>query len=151
LHGFWLKLPLVRSLPPLIRGMVVFGLFQSLLSGAFVFFLHRSSPDPDPAFFGVLAGVGASVFLAFIVEMSAVVLWTSRYDTEDDLLNGESAALGVCGFLGVGFAVALANHSHAHNLNWVEAYGYAWSVVSLGMLGLLVAAYPLMIYERNRP
>jgi len=83
--------------------------------------------------------------------MSAIALWTTRYDAEDDILNGESTAIGISGVLGIGFAVALANHDRSHGLSWLESFGYAWSIVSLAMLALLVAAYPLMIYERNRP
>jgi hypothetical protein len=99
----------------------------------------------------VLAGVGATIFVAFIVEMAAIALWAEKYDAEHDVLNGESTALGISGVLGIGFAVALTNHSHSHDLGWLESFGYAWSIVSLAMLALLVAAYPLMIYERNRP
>jgi hypothetical protein len=131
--------------------MVVFGSLQTLLSASFVFYLHRHATAPRPAFFGVLAGVGATIFVSFVVAMSAAALWTARYDDEDDILNGESAALAISGVLGIGFAVALANHSPSHGLSWLETFGYAWSVVSLAMLALLVAAYPLMIYERHRP
>jgi hypothetical protein len=131
--------------------MTVFGLFQGLLAGSLVFYLHRDSANPDPEFFGVLAGVGATIFVSFIVEMSAIALWATRYDATDDLLNGESTALAISGVLGIGFAVALANHDPSQDLTWLESFGYGWSIVSLAMLALLVAAYPLMLYERNRP
>jgi cytochrome bd-type quinol oxidase subunit 2 len=148
---FWWKLPLLRRVPSLWRGVFVLLLSELLLSAALVVFLRAHADRPQREFLSDLAGVGATIFVAFVIEMSAIVLWSTRYNSEDDALSGESVGFGLAALLGVGFALALTNHDRAHALTLLEELGFAWSLVSLGMLGLLVAAYPYMLYERNRP
>jgi hypothetical protein len=150
MQEFWWRLPLLRRLRPLWRGVIVIALFDLLLSGALVFTLHRYVSRPQPEFLGNLAGVGSTIFVAFVIEMSAIVLWSTSHDDEDDALSGETVGFGFAALVGVGFALALANHKDSHALTSLEELGLAWSILSLGMLGLIVAAYPLMIYERHR-
>jgi hypothetical protein len=151
MQEFWWRLPLVRRLHPLARGLVVTGFIELILAAALVFSLHNSISHPQREFLGDLAGVGATIFVAFVIEMAAIMLWSTSYDAEDDALSGETAGFGFAALLGIGFALALSNHGESHALSWLEALGLSWSFVSLGILGAIVAAYPLLIYERHRP
>jgi hypothetical protein len=150
LERFW-RFPLANRVPPLWRGVLVILAFELLLSGAFAFALRAHVKHPQPEFLSDLAGIGATIFVAYVIEMSVIVLWATRYDAEDDAVSGETVGFGLAAFLGVGFALALTNHGHTHALTFIEELGLSWALVSLAMLGLLVAAYPLMLYERNRP
>jgi cytochrome bd-type quinol oxidase subunit 2 len=150
LHRIW-RLPLLKRVPPLWRGVLAILMLELLLSVALVFWLRAHVDHPRPEFLSDLAGVGATIFVAYVISMSTIVLWSTRYDAENDAISGEAVGFGLAALLGVGFALTLTNHDQAHALTSLEALGLSWALVSLAMLGLLVAAYPFMLYERHRP
>jgi membrane protein YdbS with pleckstrin-like domain len=151
MFGHLWQLPLMRRVPPLWRGVLATLALELLLASAFVFTLRGHVDHPRGEFLSDLAGIGATIFVAFVIEMSVIVLWSTRYDVEDDALSGETVGFGFAALLGIGFALALTNHDHAQALTFLEELGFSWSLVSLAMLAVLVAVYPLVLYERNRP
>lgn len=150
MEEFWWRLPLLKRLPPLWRGVVVVGLLQLLLALSFSFYLRHHVANPQSGFLDDLGSVGATLFVAFVVETAATALWLTKYTPEAEAISGEAVGFGFCAFLGIALSLALRNHGANHNLTWLEALALGWAIVSLFMLGLIVAAFPLIHYERRR-
>jgi hypothetical protein len=146
MQGFWWKLPLLRRLTQVQRGLL--GAIALVLACALALVpnVNRFVPHPEPRFLGSLAQVGATLLVAYAVEV-VWLLKTSRTRGGDrEIFVGGAAGLGTCGVFGIGFALALAEHRGA---SWTtaEEFGFAWSVASLGLLASLVGLLPVFMYD----
>jgi hypothetical protein len=141
---FWWRLPGLRELSPLRKGVIeaiaVIGLC-AVVSFPF-FWAYAAAPGET---FGDIAQIGATLLVAYAVETSWWLKTSRKRGARRENWVGFVVGIGLGGFLGIASAVALS--AHDGSLNWIEAFGLAWSAVSLLLLGLLVATLPLLIYE----
>lgn len=55
------------------------------------------------------------------------------------------SGVGLCSLLGIAIALILSDKPEP--LTWPEMIGFAWALVSIGMLGFFIALQPFAIYE----
>ncbi len=56
-----------------------------------------------------------------------------------------TTGVGLCALIGIGFALALADHHEP--LNWLEAFAFGWAVVAVALLGIWIAFQPWAMYH----
>jgi hypothetical protein len=126
---------------PLGKGFAL-ALISVLAASIGVALALSTAPPADPSLLQGIALVGASLVLAYIVE----VFWLlSRMSAGDDReWFGFLVGSGATGFLGVVIALVLAQHrSHGYD-NFLDDLGLAWSAVSLLILGGTLVLQPLL-------
>jgi high-affinity Fe2+/Pb2+ permease len=96
---------------------------------------------PSPELLRAMAGVGASFFLAYVIETTWMVSRAPPDDSRGDWL-GFVTGLAVAGLIGIAAALLSAEHRAAGHGNLLDDLGMWWSVFSLGFLGLMVALQP---------
>ena len=117
------------------------GLWLAVLLGvAFV-------PPPSEQLLSDVAGIGATLLIAYAVEVTWLVKVSEVASLTREEWIGFVTSFGVAGLIGIAVALGLAEHLAAGHRNWLDHVGFAWVVSSLGLLGLSVAAQPLMTYE----
>jgi hypothetical protein len=102
--------------------------------------------NPPESLFGDLAQVGATLLVAYAVEVSWILKISIRRGRNEAHWVGITTGLGVCGVIGVAFALVLSAHGVAA-LSFAEELIFGWTAASLGMLGFLVALLPFSVYE----
>lgn len=99
-----------------------------------------------------MAGVGASFFLAYVIEATWLAQRFSNTARSEDLL-GLMTGLAVSGLAGVAFALFLGDTASSGPLEGNQYFYFWWSLISLGGLGLLVALQPALthfwLHENN--
>jgi hypothetical protein len=141
----WWKLPILRGLSPLRRGFVeTFAVcaFGTLLAFPFLVLVGLRVPAET---FDASAQIGATLLVAYAVEISWWLKSSQLRGAKRENWVGFSAGIGTCGLTGVGVAVLLS--IGAPDLNWIETLGTTWSLLTIILLGGLVATLPLLIYE----
>jgi hypothetical protein len=101
-------------------------------------------PPATPGLLQFIALIGASLILAYVVE----ALWLTSRVSPDDANSREWLGFlvgsGATGFLGVVFALLLAQHRSFGYDNFLDDFGLAWSAVSLLILGGTLVLQPLL-------
>jgi hypothetical protein len=143
----------VRWIDPVTRGIA------GSATAIFVFALVASAAKPDlepsPELLRTMTGIGASFFLAYVIEAS----WLAerfKNDKRSEVFLGVITGLATCGLAGVFLALVLSERAPAENFGRTEDIYFWWSMVSLGALGLLVAFQPAITHtwlhdEDERP
>jgi len=144
MKGSWWKLPVLRGLSPMQRGLLEafaasLGISLLALAG-----LHQLFPDPAQAS-EAFAQIGATLLVAYAVQMSWVLQNSRKRGSDRENWVGVTAGIGICAVTGIGVAVALS--SHHEPLNWFESFGFAWVVASSAILGFWIAIQPWAMYE----
>jgi len=96
-----------------------------------------------------MAGIGASFFLAYVIEVTWMVPRANRDDYDHWL--GFVVGIAVAGLIGIGAALLVAEHRAAGHGNLIDALGFWWSATSLGFLGLMVALQPSIVHSWSTP
>jgi len=142
---FWWRLPLLRGLSPLRRGLVettAVCIFATLLMWPLLIFGDLSVPAET---FDAAAQIGATLLVAYAVETSWWLKTSRLRGGKRENWVGYASGIGTCGLTGVGTALALS--TGASDLTWVETLGTTWALLTISLLGGLVATLPLLIYE----
>jgi uncharacterized membrane protein YfcA len=144
MKGFWWKLPVLRRLSQISRGALeavatTFGCTLLAFVGLFQLF-----PEPDRTC-ALLAQIGATLLIAYAVQMSWVLQVSRRRDSDRENWVGLATGIGVCALIGILMALALADHHES--LNWLEAFAFGWVVVSNALLGIWIAFQPWAMYH----
>jgi hypothetical protein len=118
---------------------VSFGILGSVLGPSLAI-------DPSPEFLRATAGVGASLFLAYVIEATWLMKGLGFTD-ESEVRLGVYTGLALDGFLGVVSLLVLSEISVGDDpagqlLLW-------WAGGSLFALGFLVAGQPLIAFHRE--
>jgi hypothetical protein len=92
-----------------------------------------------------LAQVGATLLVAYAVQMSWVLENSRKRGADRENWVGFATGVGVCALFGIGIALALGGHSGS--LSLLEHLAFGWSVVSIGLLGAWIAMQPWAMYE----
>jgi hypothetical protein len=128
------------------RGLIAPVAGIALTSALFVPAVDRYASNPPGSLFGDLAQVGATLLVAFAVEVSWALKVSTRRGRDSANWAGFGAGLGACGVVGIACALALSAHG-TDALSVHEEFAFAWSAASLGMLGLFAGIFPLVAYE----
>jgi hypothetical protein len=135
----------LRKLSPTRRGVVE---AASTILGASVvagYGINRLFSDPA-AVSGSLAQIGATLLVAYAVQVGWVIQNSRKRGASRENWAGATTGVGCSGLTGIVIALCL---STKHSLNLLEELGFAWSVMSIGFLGLWIAVQPWAMYDMN--
>jgi hypothetical protein len=131
-----------RRLPPMWRGglQCLATIFVITIRIGVSFVIGRPSlGDAD-----TVAQLGAAFLIAYGVETSWVIRETDERSGSYQTWLGLMTGLALCGLGGIIVATVLASGT---GTSAAREIGFAWSCVSIFMLGLLVAITPVISYE----
>jgi hypothetical protein len=139
-------LPVVE---PLTKGIAnaLFAIAAASLGGSFFF---NAVPPVSPELLRSVATIGATLLLAYIVE-AVWLVQRGQKDEEFEEWLGFTIGSAIAGFLGVIFALLLAEHRAVGHANFIDKLGVAWVAVSLLILGGSLIAYPLLAHWLSEP
>lgn len=133
----------MRWFDPVLRGMAVAVGFVWLaaVGASWV----EPNLEPSPELCRTLAGIGASFFLAYVIEATWLA---TRFEANrrSEYFLGFITGLAALGFLGVAFALWLSDRPSGEPLKHTEDFYLWFSLLSLGALGLLVAFQPFITH-----
>lgn len=136
------RLPILDPIP---KGIVNALLSVALASlGTYFFFL--AIPPASPELLRTIGLIGASLVLAYVVEAVWLVGRVEQDEEFEEWLGFVNGA-GIAGFLGVVFALLLAEHRTVGHSNFIDEIGTAWVAVSLLILGFTLVVQPLLAYR----
>jgi hypothetical protein len=135
------RLPLLDPIP---KG-IVNALISVGLASLGLYFFFSAVPAASPELLRTLALIGTTLLLAYVVEAVWLVGRVERDDEFEEWLGFVTGA-GIAGFLGVIFALLLAEHRIAGHSNFLDELGTAWSAVSLLILGGVLVLQPLLAH-----
>lgn len=145
MQGFWWKLPVLRGLSPLRRGLVE-AFWVTLVGSLGVLPLtHIYASRPSEALLTSIAQVGATLLVAYGVEISWFLKESRKRGTDRENWVGIASGVGLSGVLGIGCALAIGGTGGDFTL--IQEFALAWSIISVSLLGLLAALGPLAVYE----
>jgi hypothetical protein len=139
-------------LTPVRKGFLyavgVMAAVTAILTFAFVLGFG-SGPYPSPELFRQLAQAGIGLLIAYSITIAAAERFLGDRSGLDHHLEwlGFVTGIGVCGLVGIGLSLGIAEHREAGHENLVDQLGLWWSVTSIGLLGLIVALQPMSSYE----
>jgi hypothetical protein len=145
MKGLAWKLPVLRDFSPMCRGILESGAVT--LSGALAFAYSSSGliSPPSEHFLENVAEIGATLLVADAVQIGWFLQNSRKRGADRENWVGIMAGLSACALIGITISLLLADHRGS--FTWFEQIGFGWVVVSLFLLGLLVAFQPLNTYE----
>ncbi|HEX5982984.1 MAG TPA: hypothetical protein VFY69_02140 [Solirubrobacterales bacterium] len=134
-------------MPPFARGVIA--AVGSMVGGstAVALLLIGSEADfvlSDEAL-AAMAQIGATLLIAYAVETSWFVKESRSRGRERENWLGFVTGVGACGALGTAIAIAFIGHDGS--LSFLQAFAGMWMLFSIGLLALLVAFLPYLLYE----
>lgn len=113
--------------------------------------LFYGNAEPSPDLLRTMAGIGVSLFLAYVIEATWLAAKVNlKTGDESELFLEVITGIAVCGLFAIGLMLMLSEHPEREPLLWVDVYFYWWSWIALGILGLLVAVQPALAHELDR-
>jgi hypothetical protein len=100
---------------------------------------------PDADLLRVTAGIGASLFLAYVIEITWMASQVLPPGAGEDFLGGLTG-FGLSGFLGV-IALLILSEQGPGEFTMLAEYFLWWSLLALVFLGLMVAMQPYMVHQ----
>jgi hypothetical protein len=91
-----------------------------------------------------IAHLGATLLVAYAVEISWFVKESSNRGSRSENWLGFVVGIGVSSALGIAIAVALVGRESS---GFLASMGATWMLFALGLLALLVATLPYLLYE----
>lgn len=85
------------------------------------------------------------LLVAYAVQMAWVFQNSRKRGRERQNWTGITTGLSSCALLGIAIALLLSEQRGL--FDWLEAFGFAWALVSIGFLGLWIAILPWTMYE----
>jgi hypothetical protein len=138
----------LSRLPPLepIPKGIVNALFSVALGSLGMYFFFSAIPLASPDLLRTTGTIGATLLLGYVVE----AVWLSQRVEQDEEYEewlGFVTGAGIAGFLGVIFALLLAEHRTVGHANFIDKLGVAWVVVSLLILGFTLILQPVLAHR----
>jgi hypothetical protein len=106
---------------------------------------------PSAELLRYMAGIGATLLIAYAIEMSAVVRTEYVRSSMRENWIGFIVGIGVGGLMAVAVALGLAERAEVNHRLWVDQALFAFATGGLLMLGLIVTLLPALHYEWLRP
>lgn len=149
MQGFFWRLPVLRGLSPLRKGfaeglaVIAFGSAIGAVSLAFI------ASQPTEGLLRSLAEIGATLLIAYVIEVSWIVRASSpaRALNERENRLGAFIGIGAAALFGIALALGLAERAKAHHWTSLDEVAFAWVTVSFLVLGVAVVLQPLITHE----
>lgn len=142
---FWWKLPLLRRMSAFQRGLIEPVAGAAVVAAVMAVTGHRYTSDPSADLCSSLAQIGATLLIAYAVQMSWVLENSRKRGATRENWVGFTCGIGLCSVVGIGLALILSDHGGP--LGWLADYGFSWSIVSLAFLGGWIAFQPWAMYD----
>lgn len=125
----------------------VFEAFVVVFGGCigFAFASNGLIPIPSGHFFVSLAQIGATLLVADAVQIGWFLQNSRKRGADSENWAGVMAGLSSCALIGITISLLLAEHQGRYT--WIDRMGFGWVVMSLFLLGVLIALQPLTTYE----
>jgi hypothetical protein len=136
---------MLPRLEPIPKG-VANALLSVALASLGVYFFFQAIPSASAELLRTIALIGASLVLAYVVE-AVWLVGRVEHDEEYEEWLGFVTGAGIAGFLGVVFALLLAEHRAVGHSNFIDKLGTAWAAVSLLILGAVLVIQPLLAHR----
>jgi hypothetical protein len=137
------------SLDPIPKG-IANALFTVALSSLATYFFFQTIPPASAELLRTIAVIGASLFIAYVVEAVWLVSRVAVHDEYEQWL-GFLIGTGIAGLLGIVAALLLSEHRAAGHANFIDSIGTSWILISMIILGALLVIQPLLAYELSEP
>jgi hypothetical protein len=133
----------VRRFSPFHLGIVEWLALVTLLATCLAtVFQHEAYPSSE--LMRSIAEVGATLFVAWIVQATWMSTQSERHGDDRENWLGGTAGLGIAGLVGIAISLLVAAHREAGHGSFLDWLGIWWGTVSLSALGFLVALYPVI-------
>jgi hypothetical protein len=114
-----------------------------LLSGSI------SVAHPSADLFQMLAEIGVGLLIAYSVAVAGVERQL-RHDEEHEFWVGFTSGVGFAALVALALSIGLTAYRDAGHSSVLDIAGLCWTIVSFGLLGILIAALPLAAYSWRR-
>ncbi len=148
MQGYWLRIANRIGLTPLQRGLAEGGGVVGCFGLAVLLLVAFADPRPSAGLLENLAQVGATLLIAYVVEISWLVKAarsTSAEERENRL--GAFVGVGASGLIGIGLALALVERASIGQWSGLNDLEFGWVVGSLSTLGIVVVLQPILVHE----
>jgi Kef-type K+ transport system membrane component KefB len=98
-----------------------------------------------------MAVIGATLLIAYAIEMSAVVRVERVRTPNRENWIGFVVGSGVSGLIAIIISLGLAERAEVNHWIWLDQAAFAFAAMAFLGLGLLVALLPWLHYEWSRP
>jgi hypothetical protein len=121
-------------------------IFLSLLSALLLFSL--SADEPSPELLETLGQIGATLLIAYVLEVSWLVKASRKRPLEErENRLGAFLGIGAAGLISIAIALLLAGRADHGDWKWWDELGLGFVVGPLLMAGIVVALQPLLTHE----
>jgi hypothetical protein len=127
------------------RGLLIAFAWIASLTVCLIWMVDQTASEPSPGLCGTLAQVGATLLIAYAVEIAGFVKALRRRDGDQEKWLGFVTGIGACGLAGIGVALALGERTG--DLTMVQEIGFSWAIGTIGMLGVVATSIPYLMYE----
>lgn len=141
---FWWKLPGLRGLSPLVKGVLEAVATVFLCTAVSFWGIYGLFPDPAQTC-SALAQIGATLLVAYTVSMSWVLQASRKRGPGRENWVGVTTGVGFCALTAIILGLALAGHHE--QFNWFEAFAFGWVIIANAMLGVWIAIQPWAMYH----
>jgi hypothetical protein len=138
------NLPLLRRLSPQQRGLAAAVAVVVVISALVFPAVSRFVHEPSATLCGNLAQIGATLLVAYALEMSWVLKISRRRSRGRENWVGVVSGFGLCALAGIGVALGLEDHA---GFGTFAQLAFSWSAASIGFLGALIAVIPVLVHE----
>lgn len=107
--------------------------------------IHLYGSSPSENLLTSIAQVGATLLVAFGIEISTFLRESRKRGGDRENWVGTAAGTGSSGLVGICLALALAGAGGP--LTLLERFLFSFSILSIAMLGVVVALLPLAMHE----
>jgi hypothetical protein len=145
-ESFW-RLPGLRRLTPKLRGAVAAAAVIGALAALFWLTLRSWAPRPSADLLQTMAQIGATLLIAYAVEMSWLLKTSQKRGPNRENWIGFVVGLGGCALIGIVISLGLAERSAVNHWIWLDEWVFSLAVGSLTMLGIVVVLLPDFIYN----
>jgi hypothetical protein len=148
MQGFWVKLPAWQRMSPMRQGFwdaAVTILVIALLAWLVEMLISLS---PTAPLLDSVAQIGATLLIAYVVEISWLVKASRSRDIEErESRLGAFTGAGAAGLIGIVLSMILSGRAEAHRWIWLDEFCFGWVIASLLMLGITVVMRPMLTHE----
>ena len=145
MKGFWWKLPGLRKLSPLQKGLLE-ALGVTLATAVMLLLLvSRYFSDPSGGICANIAQILATLLVAFAVQTGWLLQNSRERGAKQENWVGIASGIGISALIGIGIGLVLTDHPEG--LSWAGKLGFAWMIASLALLGVMIALQPYATYE----
>jgi uncharacterized membrane protein HdeD (DUF308 family) len=149
MQGFLWKLPVLRGLSPVRKGFAE-GIAAIAVGSVFgAFGLAYVASRPTEGLLRSLAEIGATLLIAYAIEVSWIVRASSNSRALDERESrlGAFIGIGAAALTGIALALGLAERASVHHLIFLDEIAFGWVAVSFVALGAVVVLQPLFTHE----